>query len=193
MTIKIKDKSKTTDGLTLRMPMRALLFVICSLFFSISAMAQGVRISGTVTDNDGPVMMGNVVERDANNRIVSAAQTDFNGNFTLQIKNTNNKLVVSYVGDKTKVLSIGNQTVFKVKLDPENTQLKEVKVVGRRTNSGGLTIQKKEMTTATQTFNMWKVWRSPLPTRPFRVRLPVSTSCRTQVTSAPALRCACVV
>ena len=130
----------------------ALMAIVCQVM-----MAQGVRISGTVTDNDGPVMMGNVVERDANNRIVSAAQTDFNGNFTLQIKNTNNKLVVSYVGDKTKVLSIGNQTVFKVKLDPENTQLKEVKVVGRRTNSGGLTIQKKEMTTATQTFNMEQV------------------------------------
>ena len=130
----------------------ALMAIVCQ-----AMMAQGVRISGTVTDNDGPVMMGNVVERDANNRIVSAAQTDFNGNFTLQIKNTNNKLVVSYVGDKTKVLSIGNQTVFKVKLEPENTQLKEVKVVGRRTNSGGLTIQKKEMTTATQTFNMENV------------------------------------
>ena len=120
-------------------------------------MAQGVRISGTVTDNEGPVMMGNVVERDANNRIVSAAQTDFNGNFSMQIKSTKNKLVVSYVGDKTKVLTIGNQTVFKVKLEPENTTLKEVKVVGRRTNSGGLTIQKKEITTASQTFNMESV------------------------------------
>ena len=76
-------------------------------------MAQGVRISGTLTDREGPVMMGNVVERDANNRIVSATQTDFNGNFSMQIKNTKNKLVFSYVGDKTKVVNIGTQTVFK--------------------------------------------------------------------------------
>ena len=130
----------------------ALLGIVCQ-----TLMAQGVRISGTVTDNDGPVMMGNVVERDANNRIVSAVQTDFNGNFSMQIKSTKNKLVVSYVGDKTKILPIGTQTVFKVKLDPENTQLKEVKVVGRRTSSGGLTIQKKEMTTASQTMNMESV------------------------------------
>ena len=136
---------------------KKLLLIALAVVVSQAVMAQGVRISGTVTDNEGPVMMGNVVERDANNRIVSAAQTDFNGNFSMQIKSTKNKLVVSYVGDKTKVLPIGNQTVFKVKLEPENTTLKEVKVVGRRTNSGGLTIQKKEITTASQTFNMESV------------------------------------
>ena len=100
-----------------------LLGIICQVM-----MAQGVRISGTVSDNEGPIMMGNVVERDANNRIVSATQTDFNGNFSLQVKSTKNKLVFSYVGDKTKVVSIGSQTTFKVHLEPENTQVKEVKV-----------------------------------------------------------------
>ena len=122
-----------------------------------AAMAQGVRISGTVTDNDGPVMMGNVVERDANNRIVSATQTDFNGNFTLQVKNTKNKLVFSYVGDKTKVLSIGSQTVFKVKLEPESTQIGEVVVQSKRSNTGGLMITKKEISTSQQVFNMESV------------------------------------
>ena len=136
---------------------KILLTALCVLGSICDLSAQEVRISGTVTDNEGPVMMGNVVERDANNRIVSATQTDFNGNFSMQIKNTRNKLVISYVGDKTKVLTIGNQTVFRVKLEPENTQLREVRVVGRRTNSGGLTIQKKEMTTASQTFNMESV------------------------------------
>ena len=127
------------------MKIKKLLLTALTAIVCQAALAQGVRISGTVTDSEGPVMMGNVVERDANNRIVSAAQTDFNGNFSMQIKSTKNKLVVSYVGDKTKVLNIGNQTVFKVTLEPENTTLKEVKVVGKRTSSGGLTIQKKEI------------------------------------------------
>ena len=130
----------------------ALLVLVCQM-----AAAQGVRISGTVSDNEGPIMMGNVVERDANNRIVSATQTDFNGNFSMQVKSTKNKLVFSYVGDKTKVVNIGAQTTFKIHLEPENTQVKEVKVVGRRTNSGGLSIQKKEMTVASQTMNMESV------------------------------------
>ncbi len=121
------------------------------------AVAQGVRISGTLTDNEGPVMMGNVVEVDANNRIVSATQTDFNGNFSLTVKSTKNKLKFSYVGDREKVLTIGTQTNFKVKLEPANTQLREVKVTGRRNNSGGLMIQKKEITTASQTMNMESV------------------------------------
>ena len=130
----------------------ALMGVACQL-----AVAQGVRISGTLSDSDGPIMMGNVVELDANNRIVSAAQTDFNGNFSMTVKSTKNKLKFSYVGDKDKVITIGSQTTFKVTLDPANTQLKEVKVVGRRTNSGGLTIAKREMTVSSQTMSMEQV------------------------------------
>ena len=136
------------------MMIKKLLFTTLASVISLCAMAQGVRISGTLTDNEGPVMMGNVVERDANNRIVSATQTDFNGNFSLQIKSTKNKLVFSYVGDKTKVMNIGSQTVFKVKLDPENTQLKEVVVKSKRTSSGGLTIPKKEVAVSQQSLNM---------------------------------------
>ena len=120
------------------------------------AVAQGVRISGTVTDNDGPVMMGNVVERDANNRIVSAAQTDFNGNFSMQVKSTKNKLVFSYVGDKTKIVNIGDQTVFKIRLESESV-IKEVKVVGRRGNQGGLMIPKKEISVTSQVMKMDEV------------------------------------
>ena len=128
-----------------------LLGLVCQM-----ASAQGVRISGTLSDNDGPIMMGNVVEVDANNRIVSAVQTDFNGNFSMQVKSTKNKLKFSYVGDRDKVVTIGSQTVFKIKLEPA-TQLKEVKVVGRRGNSGGLMLQKKEIAVSQQTMNMTEV------------------------------------
>ena len=127
----------------------ALLGVISQL-----VMAQGIRISGTLSDNDGPIMMANVVEVDANNRIVSAAQTDFDGNFSMTVRSTKNKLKFSYVGDKTQVLSIGDRTVFKVKLQPENTQLKEVVVKSKRSNSGGLMISKKAVTVAQQSMNM---------------------------------------
>ena len=58
-----------------------ILTTIALFFFMNSAMAQQ-RISGRVwSDLDGPVMLANVVERDANNRIVEAAVTDMNGNF----------------------------------------------------------------------------------------------------------------
>ena len=133
---------------------------LLTLLFTIIAqtmMAQGKVISGTVEDAMGPIMMANVVERDANNRIVNATQTDMMGNFSMEIKNPKNKLVISYVGSKTKVLSIGSQTTFNVKLEDEGTALTEVVVKGRRTNSGGLNIDKREISVSRQTMNMDQV------------------------------------
>jgi TonB-linked SusC/RagA family outer membrane protein len=118
------------------------------------AMAQAKVISGTVEDSMGPIMMANVVERDANNRIISATQTDMMGNFSMEIKNPKNKLVISYVGSKTKTLTIGAQTRFNIKLEDEKTTLGEVTVKGRRSNSGGLNIDKREISVSQQTMNM---------------------------------------
>ena len=134
--------------------------ILLTLLFTILAqamMAQGKVISGKVEDAMGPVMMANVVERDANNRIVSATQTDMMGNFSMQIKNPKNKLVISYVGSKTKVLTIGDQKSFVVKLEDEKTTLSEVTVRGRRTSSGGLNIDKREISVSQQTFNLQDV------------------------------------
>lgn len=134
--------------------------VLLTLLFCVMAqlvMAQGRVISGTVEDSMGPVMMANVVERDANNRIVNAVQTDMMGNFSMPIKNPKNKLVISYVGSKTKVLTIGDQTTFSIRLEDEKTTLNEITVRGSRTNSGGLSIPKKEISTSQQTFNLSEV------------------------------------
>ncbi len=134
--------------------------ILLTLLFTVIAqalMAQGTVISGTVEDAMGPVMMANVVERDGNNRIVSATQTDMMGNFSMEIKNPKNKLVISYVGSKTKILPIGDTTTFTIKLEDEKTTLNEVTVRGRRTNSGGLNIDKKEISVSQQTFNLQDV------------------------------------
>ena len=103
-------------------------------------MAQSKRISGTVNDHMGPVMMANITEIDANNRIVSAAQTDFNGNFSMEIKSKNNKLQISYIGYKTKTVPIGENTEFEIQMEDQQT-LKEVVVVAKkRFSHGGLAI-----------------------------------------------------
>lgn len=133
----------------------AILLTVLLSMFSHAAMAQGTRVSGTVSDEMGPVMMANVVERDGNNRIINATTTDFNGNFALAIKSPKNKLVISYVGNKTVTLPLnGKQKVFKIFMESE-TQLQEVVVKAvKKTDVGGLNIPVKEMTVATQTFNM---------------------------------------
>ena len=137
--------------------MKRLIILIFSFFSIMTVMAQEARISGTVNDAMGPVMMCNVVEIDGNNRIVSSAQTDFNGNFAMTIKNTKNKLRVSYVGMKTQVLAIGTRTKFNIVLQDQTT-LKEVTVTSKRKFSqGGLAIPEKEVSVAAQTFNMSEV------------------------------------
>ena len=137
--------------------MKRLIILIFSFFNIMMAMAQETRISGTVNDAMGPVMMCNVVEIDGNNRIVSSAQTDFNGNFAMTIKNAKNKLRVSYVGMKTQVLAIGTRTKFNITLQDQTT-LKEVTVTAKRKfNNGGLAIPEKEVSVAAQTFNMSEV------------------------------------
>ena len=68
----------------------AFLIFTFAQFLIFPMMAQEARISGTVSDAMGPVMMCNVVEVDGNNRNISFAQTDLNGNFTMTVKNAKN-------------------------------------------------------------------------------------------------------
>ena len=137
------------------MPKIKLLVTALLLALVQTAFAQGTRISGTVTDDFGPVMMANVVERDANNRIVTAAVTDVNGNFSMVVKNTKNNLTVSYVGSKPLTVPIGSKTHFALKLGASQTQVKEITVTSRRrTTSGGLSIPAREVSVAQQSMDM---------------------------------------
>ena len=125
------------------------------LLFSTTTFAQqaGQIISGTVSDAMGPVMMANVVEIDASNRIVSSTQTDINGNFSFKIKDPKHKLRFSFVGCKTKTVPIKGE-VYEIKLEDAAT-LTEVTVTSKRRAGGsGLSIPKDEMSTSNQSIDM---------------------------------------
>lgn len=126
--------------------------VLCLM--ATGAFAQSSRITGNVSDDLGPMMAVNVVEIDKDNRIVEHATTDFDGNFSMIVKNTKNKLKVSYVGYKEVVLEIGTRTVFNIKMKDDN-QLDVVEVVAKkRSETNGLDILEREVSVAKQTFNM---------------------------------------
>lgn len=130
-----------------------LLMIVC--FVTGVAMAQQRRISGTVSDDFGGIMMANVTEVDANNRIVSATTTDMNGNFTMTIKNSKNRLKISYMGFQTHVEVIGNKSVFKVKMKDASRQLQGVEIKHKKKIvSNGLSIPEREVSVARQKFNM---------------------------------------
>ena len=127
---------------------------LCS---TMTIAAQGQRVSGTVSDEFGPVIGCNVIEKDANNRNVNATVTDVNGNFQLTVKNPKHKLVVTFVGYKPFSKVIGSQTNFEIQLKDEN-QIEAVTVVAKQRFRGdGLSIPKNELSVATQTLNMNKV------------------------------------
>ncbi len=130
-----------------------ILFVIT--FCAVAMQAQDANlIRGKVhSDLDGDIIGASVVELDANNRILSTAVTDFNGEFSLKVKNRANKLRISYIGYNTQTIKMGNQTVFDVLLEDAMT-IKDVVVTARKTtNSGTLDIPTREISTAMQTIS----------------------------------------
>ena len=130
-----------------------LLTVLCFVA-SITTLSAQQRISGQVSDAMGPLMMVNVVEVDKDGRFINHATTDFDGNFTMIVKNNKNKLKITYVGFKDEILEIGDRTVFNVVMKDENL-IEEVVIKAKpRTSSGGLNILEREVSVAKQTFKM---------------------------------------
>lgn len=129
-----------------------LLWTICLSATNVSAQR---RISGTVSDDIDVIIGANVTERDKNNRIVNATVTDMQGNFNMMVKDPNNNLSVSFMGYKPWSQKIGNQSVFKIKLQDNTKQMKDVVVTAvKKKQSGGLEIPQREIAGATQTFKM---------------------------------------
>lgn len=131
-----------------------LLTLVLCFFCALAANAQK-RISGRVWSKaDGPIVMAYVVEQDKNNRNITAAQTDANGNFSMVVKNPANRLRISYIGYQTKILPIGGNSHFNVELIDKNTFKSAEVTVTRKTRSNGLVIPEREISTAQQTLDM---------------------------------------
>lgn len=78
-----------------------------------------VAISGNVSCNAEGIVMAGVAERSTDGNIVTVAMTDYDGNFSMVVKNTKNTLNVHMIGYKSKNISIGSRTVFNVELEKE--------------------------------------------------------------------------
>ena len=120
--------------------------------------AQQRRISGTVSDDIDVIIGANVVEYDKNNRIVSQAVTDMNGNFTMNIKDPNNTLKITYIGYKEYVSKIGTKNVWKVTLQDNTKVMKPLEVIGKKSApTTGLDIPAREYSGAVTKFDMSNV------------------------------------
>ena len=101
------------------------LMMLMALMMSATSFAQGIK--GTVIDENGDAVIGATIsdKKDTKNATI----TDFNGNFTVNVK-AGQTIVVSYIGYETQELAAQNGMT--IKLQPDNKVLDEVVVVGHR-------------------------------------------------------------
>ena len=130
------------------------LFALAAMvWMAISASAQITSVRGTLSDDMGPLMGATICEIDATGRIIESTVTDFDGNFTMKIRNVKDKIRFSYVGLKTVTLPI-NKTTYIIKM-VSATMIKEVVVKSKRRMQGNnLPIPQREISYATQSISM---------------------------------------
>jgi len=101
-------------------------FFILSVLFSPSLQAQSLEIKGKVTDtNQEPLIGATILVQGTEQGTI----TDINGNFQLKT-DPKATLIISYTGFSSKIIVVGNQTVWNIMLEPEDLKLEEVVVIG---------------------------------------------------------------
>ena len=123
---------------------KTLMFQVCMVLFMllvvpVKGLAQGVTISGQVTD-DMDVVIGATVKVVPGN---TGTVTDVDGNFKLTVPSSAKSLVISYLGYKTKTVDIKGRTQINVQLEPEAQMLDEVVSIGYAK------VKKRDLTAAT--------------------------------------------
>lgn len=109
------------------------------LAFSVSAMAQEVKVTGTVSDDVGPLTGVVVLVQGSNTNAV----TDANGYYAIVVPNANAVLEYSFLGYKTAVETVGTRSVINVVLAEDNIMLEDVVVLGY-----GATTRKKDLSSS---------------------------------------------
>lgn len=113
------------------------------MFLSISMVAQKVPVSGTVSDQTGPVIGASVIEKGTTN----GTMTDNDGHFTLTVSK-GAVIEIFIIGYKTQEITVGAQTNFTVTLSEDNEFLDEVVVVGygsmKKSDLAGASVSMKE-------------------------------------------------
>ena len=131
----------------------AAVLALTSLPGFLFAQNAGDIISGVILDSEGPMMMVNVTERDASNRIVAHAVTDMEGQFSFKLVNPKDRLQISYVGYETVDIPF-TKTYFEITLK-DMQEIPEVVIKAERTVGGsGLPIPLREQSSAIQTIDM---------------------------------------
>ena len=111
-----------------------------------------MTLIGTVKDENGEPLPGaSIVEKGT----INGAQTDFEGNFSIEVQDANATLVVSYIGFGTQEISINGRTSISITLSEDTAGLDEVVVVGYTTS------EKNKLTTSVAVMKTKEIAEAP--------------------------------
>ncbi|WP_435625297.1 SusC/RagA family TonB-linked outer membrane protein [Flagellimonas sp.] len=128
-------------------------FGLVILFLTLVSGLNAQTITGKVSDARGPLPGATVLEEGTQN----GTQTDFDGNFTLEVSDTNAILVVSYIGYTSQEISLNGQTFLSIVLNTDTQTLDEVVIIGY-----GQTQNKRLVTTAVATVKAETIKQLPI-------------------------------
>ena len=103
---------------------RRLLTLVTALLVTVAAIAQTLNVNGIVVDENNEAVIGASILISGSK---NGTKTDLDGKFTLKGVKASDKLVVSYVGMKTRTVS--PQASMKIVLENDDQVLDEVMVV----------------------------------------------------------------
>lgn len=98
--------------------------------FLCFGMVQAQEVTGSVSDENGPLPGASVVVKGTTN----GTQTDFDGNYTLQAEG-DATLVFSYIGYLTQEIAINGQSTINATMQEDAEALEEVVVIGYGTTT----------------------------------------------------------
>ncbi|MDT0685010.1 SusC/RagA family TonB-linked outer membrane protein [Autumnicola psychrophila] len=88
---------------------------------------QQTTVTGQVTDENGVPVLGVTVFIEGTS---TGTTTDFDGNYSIEVPDENSILVFTSIGFSRKEVTVGNQSVIDISLEPDVTSLNEVVVTG---------------------------------------------------------------
>ncbi len=142
-----KNKNRTLSRMLL------LLFVFTAFGFTTKAFSQSIEVNGTITDSAGIPLPGATVTLKSDQSI--GTQSDFEGNYSIEVPNKQTVLVYSFLGFLTKEITVGNQTTINVSLEESAESLDEVVLVGYGTQ------KREEVTAAITSVNVAEIQKIP--------------------------------
>ncbi len=97
-------------------------------------------VRGQVIDSSDKLSIpgATIAEQDSENRTVSGAITDIDGNFAIRVKDPNNKLIISTIGYKSQRIEIKGRESIKIALVSTVESLTEVVVKSTKKSDNGL-------------------------------------------------------